>query len=194
MDNASTREGETDLVPSCSCHELNIADWPWRGGTIQVALCMGWRPYCAMHFSSCFELQYHIEEKQYRARKLKLVWILKSLPETSKSKKIIWVRFPWILSYRFETWHAQKFKEKGASPLKESGNVLSRKTTFNTNHGSKESYPEISTPEKTQKRQKSSSCHTISKPELLVSPEQIEVYDSKLYPLHRVMFLDHPIK
>ena len=84
--------------------------------------------------------------------------------------------------------------KKGASPLKESGNVLSRKTTFNTNRGSKESYPEISTPEKTQKRQKSSSCHTMSKPELLVSPEQIEVHDSKLYPPPRVMFLDHPIK
>lgn len=119
MDSASSREGDTDLVPPCNCHELNIADWPWRNGTMQVALCMIYCPYCGMQFPMCFDLQSHLKERRYKTRKLKFVSGLKSLPETSKKKINMWVRFPRILSLSFETWQSQQFKERAQCSQRE---------------------------------------------------------------------------
>ncbi|PVH83869.1 hypothetical protein DL98DRAFT_652299 [Cadophora sp. DSE1049] len=67
------------LIAPCTCHPLNEADWPLKSATIQVAWCMERCPYCGQKFPSCFDLQDHLEGKNYQDRKLKLLPQLKTL-------------------------------------------------------------------------------------------------------------------
>ena len=68
------------LTSPCKCHALDHKAWPQKDGNIQVALCMERCPYCAMEFPSCFDLQDHLREATYRARGLKLINTLKTMP------------------------------------------------------------------------------------------------------------------